>query len=138
MMGASWAVNAAGLWAARQRPNVLVLSFKAMKKDLRATVTTVASFLGISAPDGLIDDVCRLSSFEYMKGIDHKFHMGKMIPWQEAGPMIRKGRQGGSSELLTPARQREIDAHCQAELRDLGSDFPYDEFCDLAPPDVPR
>jgi hypothetical protein len=138
MMGGSWAANASGFWAARQRPNVLVLSFKAMKKDLRTTVTTVASFLGITASDRLIDDVCRLSSFDYMKGIDHKFHMGKMIPWQEAGSMIRKGTQGGSSELLTPARQREIDAHCQAELRALGSDFPYDEFCELAPPDVSR
>ena len=71
-----------------------------------------------------------------MKSIDHKFHMGKMIPWREAGAMIRKGRQGGSSELLTPAQQREIDAHFKAELRELGSDFPYDEFCDLAPADT--
>ena len=38
MMGGSWGVNAAGYWAQRHRPNVLVLSFKSMKKDLRATV----------------------------------------------------------------------------------------------------
>jgi Sulfotransferase domain len=132
MMTGSWAANTAGYWAVRQRPNVLVLSFKAMKKDLRFTVKEVASFLGISASDALIDEVTRLSSFEYMKTIDHKFHMGKMIPWQDAGSMIRKGRQGGSSELLTPERQREIDAHCKAELQALGSDFPYDAFCDVA------
>jgi hypothetical protein len=68
-----------------------------------------------------------------MKSIDHKFNMGKLIPWREAGAMIRKGRQSGSAELLTPAQQREIDAHFQAELRELGSDFPYAEFCELAP-----
>jgi hypothetical protein len=67
-----------------------------------------------------------------MKSIDHKFHMGKLIPWREPGAMIRRGRQGGSSELITPDQQREIDAHCQAELRALGSDLPYDEFCDVA------
>ena len=135
LMGGSWASNASGYWAVRHRPNVLVLSFKAMKQDLRSAVEAVAGFLGIAALDGLVDDVCRLSSFEYMKGIDQKFHMGKLIPWQEPGAMIRKGKQGGSSELLTPARQREIDAHCQAELRALGSDFPYADFCDIAPPD---
>jgi hypothetical protein len=133
MMGGSWGINAAGYWAARQRPNVLVLSFKSMKKDLRATVKTVAAFLGIAASEALIDEVYRLSTFDYMKSIDHKFNMGKLIPWREAGAMIRKGRQSGSAELLTPAQQREIDAHFQAELRELGSHFPYAEFCELAP-----
>ena len=47
--------------------------------------------------------------------------------------MMRKGSQGGSGELLTPERQREIDAHCIAELKRLGSDLPYEEFCGLAP-----
>jgi hypothetical protein len=132
-MGGSWAINAAGYWAARQCPNVLVLSFKSMKKDLRATVKTVAAFLGISASETLIDDVCRLSTFEHMKSIDHKFNMGKLIPWREAGAMIRKGSHSGSSELITPAQQREIDTHFQAELKELGSDLPYAEFCEIAP-----
>jgi len=132
MLGGSWAVNAAGYWAERHRPNVLVLSFKTMKKDLRGTVTKVASFLGITASDAVIDDVCRLSSFEHMKRIDRKFHMGKTIPWREAGPMIRKGALGGSSELLSPAQQREMDAHFQEELLALGSDLQYADFCDLA------
>jgi hypothetical protein len=112
-----------------------VLSFKAMKKDLRGSVKAVAGFLGINASEALIDDVCRLSTFEHMKSIDHRFHMGKMIPWREAGAMIRKGKQGGSSELITLEQQREIDAHFRAELRALGSDFPYDEFCDPVPSD---
>jgi hypothetical protein len=132
MMGGSWAANAAGYWAQRHRPNVLVLSFKKMKQDLRGTVGTVASFLGMAPPESLIDEVTRLSSVDYMKTIDHKFQMGKLNPFREAGAMIRKGSQGGSSELLTPAQQREIDAHFLAELRALGSDFPYDGFCDLA------
>ena len=46
--------------------------------------------------------------------------------------MIRKGAQGGSSELLSPERQRQIDQHFMAELKRLGSDLPYEEFCDLA------
>jgi hypothetical protein len=130
MIGGSWAVNTAGYWAQRNRKNVLIVSFKSMKRDLKGTVRKVAQFLNIQAPEALIDQVREQSSFEYMKGIDHKFRMGKIIPWRPEGAMMRKGTQGGSSELLSRERQREMDAYFIAELKRLGSDFPYEEFCD--------
>ena len=131
-LGGSWAVNTAGYWAQRNRPNVLIASFKEMKRDLRGMVLKVAKFLNISVPDAVIDEVCRQSSFHYMKAIDKKFAMGKMIAWREPGVMIRAGKQGGSSEMLSLERQRQIDRHFIAELKRLGSDFPYAEFCTLA------
>jgi hypothetical protein len=133
LIGGSWAVNAAGYWAERHRPNVLIMSFKAMKRDLRGTVLKVAEFLDIKVSSDVIDEVCRQSSFEYMKRIDEKFRIGKMIAWQAEGAMMRTGREGGASELLTPERQRQIDAHFIAELERLGSDFPYREFCNVSP-----
>jgi len=42
-LGGSWAVNTAGYWAQRKRPNVLIASFKEMKRDLRGTVLEVAT-----------------------------------------------------------------------------------------------
>ena len=51
---------------------------------------------------------------------------GPKVPWCGAG------MQGGSSELLSPERQRKVDAYFIAELKRLGSDFPYAEFCDVA------
>ena len=131
-IGGSWAVNTAGYWAVRNRPNVLIASFKEMKRDLRGTVLKVADFLNIKVSDAVIDEVCRKSSFDYMKAIDQKFAMGKMIAWREPGTMIRAGKQGGSSEMLSPEQQRQIDRHFMAELKRLGSDFPYEEFCTLA------
>jgi len=132
-LGGSWAVNAAGYWAERDRPNVLVVSFKSMKRDLRGTILKVAAFLNIRAADALVDEVCRLSSFDYMKKNDHKYAIGQVVPWRRPGSMIRKGQEGGSSELLSRERQRLVDQHFIAELKALGSDFPYTEFCDLAP-----
>ena len=129
-IGGSWAANTAGYWAQRGRPNVLIVSFKSMKRDLKATVRRVAQFLEVEAPETLIDLACEKSSFEYMKAIDHKFRIGKIIPWKAEGAMMRKGTQGGSSELLSRERQREMDAYFKAELKRLGSDFPYEEFCD--------
>ena len=132
LVGGSWAVNTAGYWAQRRRPNVLVVSFKSMKRDLKRTVLDVADFLDIRVSDAVIEEVCRRSTFEYMKRNDEKFRIGKVIPWQPEGAMIRKGAQGASSELLTPERQRELDAYFMGELKRLGSDFPYHEFCDIA------
>ena len=131
-IGGSWAVNTAGYWAERHRPNVLIASFKEMKRDLRGTVKSVARFLDIDVGEDVVDEVCRQSSFEYMKAADRKFAMGEMVAWRNSGVMIRKGSQGGSSELLTPAQQRRIDEYFMAELTQLGSDFPYAEFCEIA------
>jgi hypothetical protein len=126
-----WAVNTAGYWGQRHRPNVRVFSFKEMKRDLRGTVSQVADFFGMSATDGVIDKVAEISSFPYMKKIDDKFSPGKILPWTQM-TMMRKGKQGDSAELLSPERQREMDAHFIAKLKQLGSDFPYEEFCNVA------
>jgi hypothetical protein len=132
-VGGSWAANTAGYWAQRHRPNVLVVPFKAMKRDLRGTIIRVANFLDLHLADEVLDEVCRKASFEYMKQIDQKFQVWKMAPWGAQASMMRKGTQGGSSELLSPDRQRQLDAYCMAELKRLDSDFPYEEFCDVTP-----
>jgi aryl sulfotransferase len=133
LLGGSWAVNAAGYWAQRHRPNVLVLSFKSMKRDLAGTVRRVAEFLDVRVGDEVLESVCAQAGFAYMKGIDSKFAVWKMTPWSSPGTMVRKGLQGGSSELLSVEQQRHIDQYFMEELQRLGCDLPYDEFCDLAP-----
>jgi Sulfotransferase domain len=125
----SWAVNAAGYWAQRHRPNVLVVSFASMKQDLEASVRRVAEFLEIRVSDEAIREVCRLSSFDYMKSIDERFAPFQGAPWRAKTFMMRSGEQGASSVLLTPEQQREMDAVFTAELQKLGSGLPYDEIC---------
>jgi hypothetical protein len=129
----SWALNTAGYWALRDRPNVLVLSFKEMKRDLPGAVRRIADFLNVQVNDEILRRVCERSTFEYMKSIDRKFEVWNVIPWHRKTGMMRKGLQGGSSELLTRAQQREMDEYFMAELKRLGSDFPYEEFCDVTP-----
>lgn len=131
-LAGSWAVNAASCWARRERPNVLLLSFASMKRDLPGTVRRVASFLGLSVPETVLASVCEQASFAHMRRIDAKFRIGKVFPWREPGSMLRKGAQGGSSELLTLEQQRRMDETFVAELRHLGSSLPYDEFAQRA------
>ena len=125
----SWAVNAAGYWAQRHRPNVLVVSFASMKQDLETTVRRVAEFLEIRVSDEVIREVCRKSSFDYMKSIDERFAPYQGAPWRNKTFMMRSGKQGGSPALLTPEQQQEIDTVFTVELRSLGSDLPYDAVC---------
>ena len=128
-----WPQNTAGYWAERHRPNVLIVSFKAMKRDLRGTVEHVAAFLGVDASAALVDRVCEQASFAFMKQIDHKFRAWDLIPWAStAAPMMRSGKTAVSSELLTREQQQRIDRQFMADLRTLGSDFPYEEFCDVS------
>lgn len=134
LLGESWPANAAGFWAQRNRPNVLVMSFKSMKRDLEGTVRRVAEFLDIHVSEEVIQEVCRKASFSYMKSIDAKFAPGKMTLSGGGATMMRKGQQGASGELLSLAQQQAIDEHCIAELKRLGSDLPYEEFADLATP----
>ena len=111
---------------------MLLLSFKRMKQDLPGTVRRVADFLNVELTDEEFQRVCEKSSFNYMKRMDEKFEVWKMIPWRASTSMMRKGAQGGSSELLTPEKQQAMDEYFIAELKRLGSDLPYEEFCDLA------
>jgi hypothetical protein len=128
----SWAEHSAGYWAQRHRPNVLILSFKSMQRDLQSAVLKIAKFLDVNVPEETIAEVCRKSSFAYMKTIDERFAPERVHPWGRKVTMMRKGLQGGSSELLTLEQQRAVDAHFMAELKRLGSDLPYEEFCELA------
>jgi len=130
-LGGSWAVNAASYWRERGRPNVLILSFKNLKQDLRGNVERIARFLGIDVSQEILEKVCRLSSFDYMKSVDSRFHMGQVVAGLPPGAMIRKGTQGGASELLSLEQRQRIDDRFQEELKKLGSDLPYAEFADL-------
>lgn len=130
----SWAHSTAGYWAQRRRPNVLVLSFKEMKRDLEGTVRRVAEFLDVRLGADELALVCEKASFEYMQTVDEKFEVWNIIPWHSKTTMMRKGKQGGSSELLSKDQQRQMDNYFIGELKRLGSDFPYAEFCDVISP----
>lgn len=128
LMGA-WPEHVAGYWAERHRPNVLFLTFEEMKQDLPAAVRRIAEFMEVRLTPAEFDEVCRRSTFEYMKTVDRKFHPGWISPLGSVGSRImRRGRSGGSSELLDREQQLRIDDHCRRELERLGSDLPYDEL----------
>lgn len=128
--GSTWAEHTAGYWSLRNKPNVLVRLFRDMKQDHAGAVKQVAEFLDVQLTDEELAAVIHKSTFSYMQTIENKFTPipKGTLPWGEGLKMMREGKSGNSRELLTIEQQRSIDAHCQAELASLGSDFPYAEF----------
>ena len=131
--GNTWAEHTASYWALKDKPNVLVLSYTRLKEDPRSGIGKVAATLGVELSEQELEKVLEKSSFPYMKSINHKFNPmpDGMIPWGKGFEMIREGKTGNSSELITREQQMRIDAHFQAEFKKLGSDFPYHEFCSV-------
>lgn len=128
--GGNWAEHAASYWSLRDKPNVLILNFSEMKKDLPLTAQRVTNFLGVTLTADEMKAVVEKSSFSYMSTIDHKFlPMPKEnTPWANGPKMMREGKSGNAKELLTTEQQDRIDQHFKAELKRLGSDFPYERY----------
>lgn len=133
----SWSEHLVSYWSWRDRPNVLVLTFEEMKKDLKGMVRRIAQLMEVDLSDEEFALVVEKSSFQYMKQINHKFVPKLPFPFSRMGNkvMIRKGERGGASELLTPEQQMQIDQQMRADLQRQHCDFPYDEaFTTVADP----
>nr|VFK64148.1 MAG: hypothetical protein BECKTUN1418D_GA0071000_12465 [Candidatus Kentron sp. TUN] len=76
-----------------------------------------------------LDKVQARCSHSYMKAHEDQFGppLLPFVPQKKRATMIRAGKSGNSGELLTSAQQDRIDQHMLAELKRLGSDFPYTE-----------
>jgi aryl sulfotransferase len=129
-----WAEHLAGFWAVRNEPNVLFLTYEGMRKDPASAVRKLADFMRVALTAEELQSVIHQSSFDEMRRADGKFEPGQILPWTQARAMMRSGKSGGSSELLTRAQQSFIDDWCRAELARLSCDFPYDEAFGAAAP----
>lgn len=131
----SWAEHLSGCWDLRHRDNVLFLTYEEMLADVPGAVDRIAALMGVELMADERAAVIERAAFDYMKGIGRKFDpIGLNPPWaaNRGGTMVRRGRSGGSDELLSLADRKRIDAYWQAELRRLGCDFPYARAFKLA------
>lgn len=129
--GGSWAQHTASWWALRDRPNVRVLPFADLKRDLPGAVRGVAEAMRVELSDAEVGRVAERCSFEHMQRHEAQFAPPRMLFTRSRATMVRAGRVGGSSELLSRSQQAAIDRYFQAELERLGSSFPYAALFDV-------
>ena len=128
--------NVSSWWAIRHLPNLLLLHFAALKRDLPGQMRRVAAFLGITLDAESFDAAVRHSSFE-----DMKTHAEKCAPrggrFLQGGPrtFIHKGTNRRWRDVLnaddcrryeTAAKER-LGRRCARWLAEGGS--PDQETC---------
>lgn len=104
---------AASWWPRRNDPNVLVLHFSDLKRDLAGNLRKIADFVGVKVPEPAWPLIQMKCSFKWMQenedlfkyDITSKYYTG-MIMGSEKGTMIRKGVDGDGKDKLTPEQEK--------------------------------
>ncbi len=108
-----------GWWAHRDAPNILMLTFEQMKRNPRTAVTSIASFLGYSLTDEVIDKIVIDTSFDKMK--DNKAANKSSID----PTFMRKGIIGDWRNVFPPEHSAMIDALVEEKFAGSGLVFDY-------------
>jgi aryl sulfotransferase len=100
-LGPFWA-NIRSWWAIRDLPNVLLMHFADMKRDLPTAIRRIADFIEIEVDEDTWPDILNHCSFGYMKT-----HAATVVPmggafWEGgAGTFIHRGTNRRWAETLT-------------------------------------
>lgn len=115
----------ASWWPQRHDPNVLLLSYEQMNRDLASTVRRIAAFVGIAVDDELLDIVLRQSSLEFMLAHKNRFddrlmreHSERVagLPSGSDSAKVRKGKVGEHATELPADISAELDRVWREEI----------------------
>ena len=114
-------------WKKRHHPNVCILFFEEMKKDMASNLRKVATFLGKSFTDEQIEKSVEFLSFKKMKerrqhdGIDVLLGKGGV-----GGNIMRKGEAGDWKNYFTNEMKKRMDEAIEKHLKPIGLEFEYE------------
>ncbi|XP_043236090.1 sulfotransferase 1C2-like [Amphibalanus amphitrite] len=113
-------------WNLRHHPNMCFLFYEDMKKDLRAQIRKVATFLGKTFTDDQVDKLAEhLHIDNFKKNPYVNMEGGKMagFMYQDRGNFIRKGKTGDWKNHFSPEMTARFDAWLEHKLR--GTDLTF-------------
>jgi aryl sulfotransferase len=109
--------NVRSWWAVRDLPNVLLVHFNDLKRDLPESIDAIANFLKISPDRPTFEKIVAHCGFDYMKAhAETVAPMGGMLWEGGAKTFINKGTNGRWKEALTAAESRAYEQRAQKEL----------------------
>ncbi len=109
--------NIRSWWEIRNLPNVKLVHFADMKRDLPGQIKAIADFLDIKIAPETMDDILQHCSFDYMKA-----HASASVPlggafWDGgASTFIHKGQNGRWVDELSPDVSDRYTARAEQEL----------------------
>ena len=99
-------------WPYREDPNVLLLHYSDVRKDLKGHVAKIAKFVEVDLTEDELETVTQRCSFEHMKSLPDKFNYrmplntdteywdSKTDHMMESGSMTNKARVGGTGASI--------------------------------------
>lgn len=124
-------------WPQRECPNVLMLCFEDMKRDLTGTIVRVADFLGLAVDPPMLERVTQQASFTFMKEHARQFVSERAsrdvqarygLPGDELWVQIRSGRTGDARNELSAETIRQFDAVWKREIEGPLGIATYDDL----------
>ena len=109
--------NVRSWWGIRDLPNLLLVHFETLKRNMPTEMRRIAKFLDIPIDESKWDTIVEHCTFDWMKS-----HGEKIVPlggavWKGGvKTFINKGTNGRWKETLTPAESAEYEAKAVAEL----------------------
>ncbi len=114
--------HAASWWRQRMRPEVLLLSFEGLKKNLPGTVACVADFMGVADNPDLREIATRQAGFDFMKthGTQFDDHLLRAacdeacgLPPGGTATKVATGKIGAGKPLISADIRARFDARWQ-------------------------
>lgn len=110
--------NVRSWWKLRDLPNVKLIHFNDMKRDLSGSIAEIADFLAIPRKAETFQKIVDHCSFDYMKAhAEQIVPLGGMLWEGGAKTFIHKGTNGRWQGTLTPA---EVSAYEARAVKELG------------------
>ena len=108
--------------------NILILSFEQMKKDPKATVNTIADYLGYRLSEDIIQKIVEQTKFAAMK-LNPTANNGWMAEYHTEGatPFMRKGVVGDWRNYFTDEQSAKLDVLIREKLEGTDLVFDYGE-----------
>ena len=109
--------NVRSWWAVRDLPNVLLVHFERLKRDMEGEMRRIAAFLQIQVDDSRWDTILEYCSFDWMK-----HNAAKSVPlggafWDGGAKVfINMGVNGRWKDTLTPEEVAEYERRARREL----------------------
>lgn len=109
--------NIKSWWDIRHLPNVLLLHFEALKKDMPGQISRIAEYLAITIDETKWDAILEHCKFDYMKQ-----HATKSVPmggiWLDGGSraFIYKGKNGRWRDTLTAEESQKYERMAKEQL----------------------
>jgi aryl sulfotransferase len=109
--------NVRSWWEIRHLPNVRLVHFAALKRDLAGAIRDIARFLGLAIDEARFPAIIEHCSFSYMKRNAARVAPGGGIAFEGGGEaFLPSGTNGRWRDVLSPEESRRYERMAMEEL----------------------